>query len=193
MSMYEAILEILEKKGPRTFPVICHELNQLPVDKRGCEKTVQLSQVKNVIRRKKDLFIVQDNVVYIDPEKEMIRLEFSISEGGGALRSVKVYFLEGRFDFFDWSFDISSGATAMFPSQPEVGNIESFKKELYRIGVWKWQTDYQCEGIVLDSTIWSVKLVTKGKIYQSEGIQRYPKEWKKLCLELTKLTGVKIM
>lgn len=189
MYIYEMILDILEKKGPTSIPSICQEMNQLTWNDQDEDRLVQLSQIKTAIRRKKDLFKVEDNVVFIDPEKDIQLLTINI---GGAFEpsiTVKVDFIRNRFSFFVWHFDSKlSSKNSLQPVQP-CGNLEDFKKELYRIKPWEWRADYQPEGMVLDGIFWSMKLVTKGKVYESEGIQCFPKEWTKLCKSLSKLTG----
>ncbi len=105
---------------------------------------------------------------------------------------MKVDFEKNRFTLFEWNLDSIEKPINRLQPKRVIGNIDMFKKELYRIRLWKWKNDYQSEGIVLDGTYWSVKLVTKGKVYESEGLQSFPKEWDRLCQALSKLSGLEI-
>ncbi len=190
MYMYEVILDILAKNGPASISSICQEMNQLNSVRQGIEKTVHPSQVKTAITRKKDLFKVKENVVFIDPEKDIQLLLVNISLGLGPQRTFRVDFEKNRFVYFEWNLDSTKIPTKKIPPSKNDSNLEIFKKDLYRIRIWDWEKDYHPEGIVLDGPSWSIKLITKGKVYQSEGLQGLPKDWAKLCRGLSKLTGI---
>lgn len=190
MYMYEMILDILKKNGPTSIPSICQEMNEQTIQHDDQEKVVQPQQVKKAISRKKDLFKVEDNVVFIDPEKDVQLLTVHL---GGLIEpalTIKVDFIKNTFAFFQWHLDLVPRINHHSLQQVRFcGDVESFKKELYRLRLWEWDTDYHPDEMVLDGLFWSVKLVTKSKVYESEGLQCFPKEWKKLCRALSKLTG----
>lgn len=190
--IYEMILDILQKNGPTSIPSICQEMNQKSDQFENQEKIVHPSQVKSAIRRKKELFKVQDDVVFIDPEKDIQYIHVHI---GGVVEpaiTIKVDFEKNRFVFFEWSLDRNPNGIFGRTQSRVIGEVEAFKKDLYRIKPWQWEADYQLEEMVLDGIYWSVKLVTHGRVYESEGLGYFPEEWKKLCKSLTKLTGFEI-
>ncbi|NMD69962.1 hypothetical protein HHO41_06645 [Bacillus sp. DNRA2] len=191
MYIYEMILDILQKNGPTSIPSICQEMNQQTIHLE--EKFVQPSQVKSAINRKKELFKVQNDVVFIDPDKDIQYLNVHIGGASEPALTIKVDFLKNRFAFFEWHMDQNPNVSVRRSHSQMIGDVDTFKKELYRIKPWEWDADYQDEGLVLDGIYWSVKLVTQGRIYESEGLQCFPEEWKKLCKSLTKLTGFKIL
>ncbi|AGK54342.1 G:T/U mismatch-specific DNA glycosylase [Bacillus sp. 1NLA3E] len=190
MYMYEAILDILAKNGPASISSICQEMNQLNSLHQSVEKTIQPSQVKTAITRKKDLFKMKENVVFIDPEKDIQSLLVNICLGLGPQLTFSVDFVKNRFVFFEWNLDSTKVSTNKISPPKNGGNLEIFKKDLYRIRIWDWEGEYHPQGIVLDGPSWSIKLVTMGKVYQSEGHQHFPKDWKSLCRGLSKLTGI---
>lgn len=189
MNMYEIILDILEKKGPVSFHSICDEMNGMLSIRNERDNPVQLSHIKSIVSRKKDLFSVEDDIVSIREEKELISLSALI--GGYPRPSLKidVDFTKNQFYFFEWCIDCAQ------PSRKErtiyIGDIEQFKKELIRLKIWNWERDYQLDSLVLDGTSWSVKLKTKGMLYESEGLQSFPNNWRKFCRAVSNLIGVK--
>ncbi|WP_335717358.1 hypothetical protein [Neobacillus niacini] len=69
--------------------------------------------------------------------------------------------------------------------------MEEFKSEIYSLNIWEWERSYRKEeGIILDGMFWSIKLNTKGKIYESEGIECFPREWERFCQAVENLTGI---
>ncbi|WP_147534877.1 hypothetical protein [Bacillus marasmi] len=193
MYIYEMILDILKKNGPTSIPSICQEMNQQTSHLEEQEKIVQPSQVKSAITRKKELFKVQNDLVYIDPEKDVQYLHVHI---GGVVEpaiTIKVDFGKNRFVFFEWNLDQNVNVNERRTQSQVIGDVETFKKELYRIKPWQWDADYQKEAMVLDGVYWSVKLVTQGRVYESEGLECYPEDWKRFCKSLTKLTGMTLL
>lgn len=188
MNMYELILSILDQKGPVSIPLICQQVNQDPVFMKERDKPVQQAQVKSVISRKNDLFSVHNNVVSLLPEKHFISLTAEVGECQSPLLKVKVDFIKKTFIFFEINLDPSKHLEYK-PFEP--GSTDEFKQELYRLKIWDWDSNYEQDGIVLDGTCWSICLETRAKVFRSEGLQSFPKEWAKLCRALTKLTGRK--
>jgi hypothetical protein len=191
MFIYEMILEIIGNKGPISIPSICQEMNQT-CGYNDSNKLVQPSQIKQALSRKKDLFKVEDNLVSILPEKDPQQL--TVYMGGGIEPSlmIKVDFEKNRFSFIEKHFEPRKAANNKFQPLHQCGSVEAFKRELYRIKPWEWARDYEPEEMVLDGIFWSVKLVTKAKVYESEGLQCFPKEWPMLLKGLSALTGFDI-
>lgn len=189
MNMYEIILDIIEKNGPVSFDSICDEMNEMSIIKKEREKPVQISHVKSVVSRKKDLFSVEDNIVSIREEKELITLTAMIGKFPGPTYKVAVDFIHDRFYLFEWNIDnrvaVNKEKTVF------IGEVEQFKKEIIRLSIWNWERDYQPESLVLDGTSWSVHLKTKGMVYESEGLQAFPKDWSKFCKAVSQLIGIK--
>lgn len=187
--MYEIIIDILEKKGPVSFHSLCDEMNEMSLIKNERKKPVQVSHIKSIVSRKKDLFSVEDDIVSIRKEKELLSLTAMINGYQGPSYKVDVDFIHNRFYFFEWNIDCSA------PSRKErtihIGDVERFKKEIIRLKIWNWHRDYQLDSLVLDGTNWSVKLKTKGNVYESEGLESFPKNWTKFCRAVSNLIGVK--
>lgn len=186
--MYEVILNILDQKGPATIPLICQEVNQHPIFMQERDKPVQPSAVKSVISRKSDLFTVNDDIVYLLPEKELIGLTACVGGFGGHWFKVEVDFMQKNFTFFEWNLD---PLNRLGYELVEAGNIDDFKQEIYRLKIWDWNVNYQQDGIILDGTSWSILLETRAKIYKSEGLQEFPKNWSKFCRAVSILAGKK--
>lgn len=190
MNMYEVIIDILEKKGPVSFHSICEEMNERNwTSKSGKENPVQVSQVKSVVTRKKDLFSVTGDIVSIREEKELQSLTAMIGRFPGPSFKVEVDFVHQRFYMFEWR-----NASLMQKDREEktiyIGNVEQFKKEVIRLKIWNWERDYQPEALVLDGISWSVILKTKGKLYESEGLHTFPENWHKFCRAISQLIGM---
>lgn len=188
MNMYEIILSILDQKGPTSIPSICQQVNQDPIFMKERDRPVQQRQVKSVISRKKDLFSVHNDMVSLLPEKHFISLTAEVGECGSPFFKVKVDFIKKTFIFFEINLDPSKQLEYK-PVEP--GSTDEFKQALYQLNIWDWDVNYEQDGIVLDGTCWSIRLETRAKIFRSEGLQSFPKEWTKLCRALTKLTGRK--
>lgn len=188
MNMYEIILDIIDKRGPTTFTSICNELNEMPVN-YDRKRPVKLSHIKSVISRKKELFSVDNGIVSIREEKEFETFSIYMAGIHGPAYKLIVDFTKNKFYFFELLFD--SPQQIDKKRMYHVGSVEEFKKEIYRLKIWKWEQDYQPESLVLDGTSWRVKLKTKAAVYESEGLQCFPKEWSKFCKSITKLTGKK--
>ncbi|RSD26195.1 hypothetical protein [Mesobacillus subterraneus] len=187
MKMYEAILEILEKKGTATIPVICKEMseqNQRPVH----EMNVEPSYIKTLIGSKNELFLLEDDIVSIRPEKEPVLMTVVLHGYPGPEMRIRIDFKKNTFTYFEWHLDSKA------PGHMQIGDhgsVEMFKKQLYSFKVWDWDEDYQKAGIIVDGTCWSVKLHTKGKTYESGGLDSYPKEWPNFCQSISELIGKK--
>ncbi|WP_318508879.1 hypothetical protein [Bacillus sp. T3] len=192
MFLYEMIYNILEEKGALSIPSICQELNEKTNHHQEQEKLVLPAHIKSAISRKKDLFKVEENVVSIDPEKNIQALTVHI---GGIIEpsiTIKIDFNKNRFIIFEWNHESQACNNPGIQPTRTCGEMDAFKKELFRIKPWEWSANYHQEQMILDGIFWSIKLVTEGKVYESEGLHCFPKEWGKLCNSLTKLTGLNL-
>ncbi|GLB60700.1 hypothetical protein [Cytobacillus sp. NCCP-133] len=186
MSIFENILDILEKKGPLSIPSLLDEMNRLSRFQNTNRTPIELSHVKSVISRKRELFTIKNNRVTIDPDKDPVQLSLNLGGYPGPWYKIEIDFINERFVYFEWHLSSFSPRNEL----PKVsGSIEDFKKELYRLKIWKWQSEYNHPGIILDSIAWSVKLITKGNIYECNGVQSFPNGWERFCKALAKLTG----
>jgi hypothetical protein len=187
MRVFETILSILEKKGPLPIIMICSEVNQVLSCNR--EKPILPSHIKSIVTRKKDLFIVNEGTISIHPDKYPFSLKATLEVFEGSSYQVRVNFNKNRFAALIWRNKDNRQPFSDFPAGSP-GDIEEFKRELYSMNIWKWAPTYRDEaGIILEGKYWSVKLKTKGKIYESEGTKSYPVNWKKFCRAVEKLTG----
>ncbi|MEH7158669.1 hypothetical protein [Neobacillus drentensis] len=187
MRVYETMLSILEEKGPLPIPQICNELNQVLISSR--EMPVLPAQINSIVTKKKDVFRVNDGNISIHPDKRPCSLIASLEGFGGVSYQVRVNFLKNRFAALQWrnkeDFHPFTDYQSVVP-----GNLEEFKKELYSLNIWEWYPTYRSEdGIILEGKYWSVKLITKGKVYESEGTKSYPGNWDMFCKAVEKLTG----
>ena len=187
--MYEAILDILEKKGNATIPVICQEMSEQDhhlVSER--QDRVEPSYIKTLVSSNNELFLVKDDIVSIRPDKEPIMMTVVLHGYPGPEMRVRIDFKRNIFTYFEWHLD----SKASGPLKVETfGSVEDFKKKLYPLKLWEWEEDYQTEGIVVDGTSWSVKLKTKGKTYESRGLDSFPNQWKEFCKAVSVLVGKK--
>ncbi|MFE8699539.1 hypothetical protein ACFYKX_02755 [Cytobacillus sp. FJAT-54145] len=188
MNMYEKILTIIEKNGPVSFSSICNEINDSQGYENNQEKPIKIAQVKSAVSRKKDLFSVDDNIVSIRQEKELVSLTASIGGFPGPTHLIRVDFINEVFYFFEWCIDCK--VSEKQKRLVTMGSVEQFKKEIYKMKIWDWKRNYQLDHLVLDGTSWNVKLKTKSKVYESEGLESFPSEWTKFSRAINKLTGI---
>lgn len=187
MRVYETILSILEEKGPLPIPAICHEVNQVFVTNR--EKPILPAHIKSIVTRKKDIFRVSGGRISIHPDKYPYSLIASLEGFGEISYQVRVNFVKNRFAALVWrskeNHQPFSDVQTIVP-----GELEEFKRDLYSMKIWEWKPTYRSEdGIILEGKYWSVKLITKGKVYESEGTESFPGNWDKFCKAVEKLTG----
>jgi hypothetical protein len=188
MKFYEAILSILEKKGNATIPVICEEMSeQLPAQTGESQSILEPGYIKTLIIRDTELFILTDETVSIRPDKEPLQLTVVLHGYPGPEMRVRIDFKRNTFTYFEWHLDSKAPRPLKAGSY---GNLEELKKELYTLRLWDWQDDYQTEGIIVDGTSWAVTLKTKGKTYESRGLESFPDEWAEFCQAISKLVGI---
>lgn len=188
--MYEIILSYLDQAGHASIPSICQQVNNHPLFMKERKKPVKHAHIKSVISRKRDLFYVQNDMVSLLPERNLVSLTANIEKCGSPWFQVKVDFNHKNFIFFELNLEPRQSLEYK-PIVP--GSTKEFKQEIYRLNIWNWEPNYEKDGIVLDGTSWSVRLETRSKMYKSEGLQCFPKEWPNFCRALTKLTGKNII
>lgn len=191
MKLYEMILKIIKKNGPGTFHYICNEVNKYQNRNSMEKKPLNVSHIKSVVSRKKDLFAVYDDVVYIRDELDFEYLTVTISNYPRPTYKVYVDFIKNRFFFYEWCID--SRPETRNQHEVQIGNVAEFKQELLPLEIWKWKRDYQLEELVLDGTSWSVQLKTRNYLFESEGLQAFPENWDEFCQAITKLIGFRFI
>jgi hypothetical protein len=187
MKVYETILSILEEKGSLPIPAICHEVNQVLVTSR--EYPILPEQIKSIVTTKKDLFRVNGGRISIHPDKYPFSLIASLEGYDDISYQVRVNFVKNRFAALVWRNKENNQSFTDLPVSV-AGDLEEFKRELYSLNIWEWKPTYRSEaGIIIEGKYWSVKLVTKGKVYECEGTKSFPRNWDKFCKAVEKLTG----
>ncbi|MFP7299966.1 hypothetical protein [Neobacillus niacini] len=108
----------------------------------------------------------------------------------GISYKVHVDFLRNTFTVFEWrNKDYILPFTNL--GNKRFGDMEEFKREIYSLNILEWETSYRKEkGIILDGKYWSIRVSTKQKVYESEGIECFPPDWKRFCDSIEKLTGI---
>ncbi|MFT8321292.1 MAG: hypothetical protein ABF649_10330 [Bacillus sp. (in: firmicutes)] len=175
MSMYEKILDILERKGPATISSIYDELNNDCSDGFNENAYVQLSSIKSAISRKKDLFLVENNVVSILPEKQITQLVIEFQEQTNNWYKFIIDFIQETYIFQEWhrapKQKSSSGGNIV------IGNdFLSLKKEIYKLKIWDLTSNELDEPL----NKWTVTLKTVEKEYKIIGIDEKEKNWKRI-------------
>jgi hypothetical protein len=127
--------------------------------------------------------------ISIHPDKYPFSLIASLESFGDISYQVRVNFVKNRFAALVWrnkeNLQPFSDFQAITP-----GDLEEFKRELYSMNIWEWKPTYRSEdGIIIEGKYWSVKLITKGKVYVSEGTKSFPENWDQFCNAVEKLTG----
>ncbi|MEW9051072.1 MAG: hypothetical protein AB2392_07930 [Neobacillus sp.] len=187
MRVYETIISILEENGPMPIPTICHEVNKILDLHR--EKPLMPSQIKTIVTQKKDLFYMSGERISIHPDKYPCTLIATLDSFGGSSYKIYVNFLKKRFTYFEWRNKENTQPFANFNTGFS-GNMDDFKKEIYLIKLWEWESNYRnSEGIILEGKDWYVKLTTKGRSYESTGTNSFPDNWIWFCKTIENLTG----
>lgn len=187
MKMYEAILDILEKQGPVSIPLICEEMKRRTnVMFNKPAHTLEQSYIQSLIKRNGEIFLLKDGIVSIRPERDPVTLLVVWHSYPGPEIRLKADFKRNTFTYFEWNLDLFA-SNPLKVKQP--GNIENFKKLLYLMHIWDWKEDYQAEGIIVDGDSWSVMLETKGFIYESGGLNDFPENWNMFTSAISLLIG----
>lgn len=185
MNVYETIIMILDKKGSATIPSIWEEMTKL-----GSEKDIyfDVSHLKSIIGLKSEWFRLKDDLVSLRPERNPVKLTYTQSGYPGPEIKVSVDFKRNTFVFLEWYYGPQPDRNHLPHYKP--GSVSEFKNGLYSLHIWDWEKDYQSDGIIVDGISWSIVLETRGAIYRSEGLDTFPKEWRRFYRSLSHLTGV---
>lgn len=187
MRIYETILSILEKNGPMLIPSLCQELNK--VLNISLEKSLKPSQIMSVITRKKDLFQISGERISIHPDKYIQSIIVTMDGFDEMSYKVHIDFIKKHFLYFSWRSKETTGPLVDFQSKVP-GDFDYFKQEVYAMKIWQWAPNYKKdEGIVLEGKYWYVKLMTRGKCYESNGTQCFPDNWNRFSNAIETLTG----
>lgn len=174
-SMYEKIIEVLEKKGPTNFSSILDELSYEYKNVEVEHKQVQLSAIKSVITRKKDIFHVNDNIVSILPEKEINTLTLEFMKQDGNWYKLKFDFLHEGFFLYEWNNSKSTSTFAKTITIRPFSYVDLIK-EIYKCKIWNWNNDH----LVVEDELFSIQLKTTKSFYQYKGKDFKEKEWKQI-------------
>jgi len=188
MNVYEAIIMILEKKGQATIPAIWEEINKLTYQMWDSDELLDPAHLKSFIGLKGEWFRLSGDLVSIRPERDPVKLIFTQSGYPGPEVKISIDFKRNQFIFLEWYYGQQSQPIRI-PHNPP-GNVYEFKKDLYSFHIWDWEKDYQTDGIIVDGLSWSILLETKGGVYHSEGLNTFPKEWRRFSTALSRLTGI---
>ncbi|WP_445487149.1 hypothetical protein [Niallia sp. 03133] len=185
-SMYEKILDVIERIGPASISSIYDELNNDPSLMFNDEKPLQLSSIKSAITRKKDLFHVDNDVVSILPDKEVTKLiiEYQVEESSWYKLSIDL--LKEIYIFQEWH---SSGSNDIKPIGNIVDNNDylTLKKEIYKLKIWDWEFQEDKESL----QGWTITLLTVGKKYKITEMHEKDKKWKKIKKVVSHFINIK--
>jgi hypothetical protein len=188
MNVYEAIIMILEKKGPATIPSIWEEMTKLTSGGGGGDFFLNVSHLKSIIGLKREWFRINGDLVSLRPERDPVKLTYTQSGYPGPELKISVDFNRNTFVFLEWYYHRHADVNRL--PDYKAGSVYEFKKALYSLHIWDWEKDYQSDGIIVDGISWSVVLETKGAVYRCEGLDTFPKEWRRFYRSLSQLTGV---
>ncbi|WP_156183117.1 hypothetical protein [Mesobacillus campisalis] len=133
---------------------------------------------------------VNVDVVPIRPDRDIVKLTAVFNGYPGPEVKIVADFEKNTFVCFEWNFDKKE--TKPIKPIARLDSLEQFRKKLYEFHIWDWEEDYQADGIIVDGMSWSVRLETKGGTFKKEGLEAFPKECKRFCRSLKRLTGVEI-
>ena len=108
---------------------------------------------------------------------------------GGVSYKVRINFVKNNFIVWEWR---NKELQLPFPrlSPDKIGDIDEFKRAIYSLNIWDWEPVYQKgSGIILADKYWYTELVTKDRVYHSEGSACFPPNWDRFCQALECLTG----
>lgn len=186
MPLLDGILRILDEKGPLSISSLCNEANGLLTSGKPF---VHPSDVKSILTRKNELFLIYNGTISIKPEKQPVMLRAYSEQPGRNAFLIKVDFKKGFFTYVEWR-DKEFQPIQGLQMEKRPGSIPDFKTSLYKTQIWNWDKNYlKDKGIVLDGNSWSVSLQTKSRTYECSGISHYPDQWEAFCIAIQQLTG----
>ncbi|PKG22423.1 hypothetical protein [Niallia nealsonii] len=170
-SMYEKILDVLERRGPATIYSIYDEIKNSSLEE---DKPVQLSSIKSAIIRKKDLFQLEDNIVSILPEKEINSISIEFEEYRSSWYKLTIDFILENYFMQEWHL-LKNQQKMDIPQMAAEFDYLALKKELYRLKIWDWE-----KSLDQGEHTWTIVLKTTNKEYRLMGCSLKAKEWKKI-------------
>lgn len=185
-NMYEKIIEVLEENGPIPISTIYEKMVSSSNNSADNCKEIQLSSVKSVISRKKDLFSVHNNIVSINPEKEISHITLDVKKGNHSYR-LKVDFLFEIYHIQSWALFSDNQSflpkDILFP----YFSYSDLKKDLYKLKIWDWESN---EGAYGRESLYTIQLKTTNKSYVYSFIDIKAKEWKQITKTITKYMDI---
>lgn len=173
-SMYEKILDVLERRGPTTIFSIYDEIKNNPAISLEEDKPVHLSSIKSAIARKKDLFQLEDNIVSILPEKEINSISIEFEEYRSSWHKLTIDFILETYFMQEWHL-LQNQQKMAIPQMGAEFDYLALKKELYRLKIWDWEN-----GLNQGENTWAIVLKTTNREYRMMGCSLKAKEWKKI-------------
>ncbi|MGP7815878.1 hypothetical protein [Niallia sp. 01092] len=174
-SMYERILDVIERIGPTTIFSIHEEINNLPSEQLQENRPVPLSSIKSAITRKKDLFYVDNNIVSILPDKEIKKLIIEYQNHDSCWYKFTIDFMKETYIFQEWHRSANK-QTLPFGKRVVDNDYLALKKEIYKLKIWDLELSAPYESL----PSWTFTLQTVEKDYVIKGIDTKEKNWKKI-------------
>ncbi|WP_043933728.1 hypothetical protein [Bacillus sp. EB01] len=186
MKLYEGILRILDERGPLPFSFIYNEARNLF---NSNETAFDPGEVQNAVARKRDLFLINNEIVSIHPDKDLLQVHVFAEMPGKPACQCIINFEKERFVYTEWLDNgFPNHSPKHFPGT--FGDIRLFKAAVYKLAIWDWEQTYITgEGIILNGNSWFVHIKTKTTEYKVSGHNGYPENWQSLCRALHVLTG----
>lgn len=170
-SLYEKIIEVLEKHGACSIERIAEELNSNIMNQPP--KEVSISSVKSAISRKKDLFNVKDSIISIHSNREIKKITIECQIASNRSSTIQIDFEKERYMIQEWG--VSSNQKHPQIISLESGDYQSLKNQLYTLKIWDWNSA-SMEGI----SKYKVRLQTTSAVYEYVGNSLVEKEWKQI-------------
>ncbi|OME26348.1 hypothetical protein [Paenibacillus odorifer] len=113
--------------------------------------------------------------------------QITASIGGyfGSSYIVEVEFVNGKITY---EVREDGGLEPSLAVQRDNEGIAIFREELTKCRILGWEHEY-IDPNALDGTHWSLDIVFEDKVLHINGSNAYPKEWKRFCKSIRKLTG----
>ncbi|KAB7671123.1 hypothetical protein [Bacillus sp. B1-b2] len=171
-TMYEKIIEVLEKQGPTNLVNLYEELNRQCKDRDHQESTIAMSSIKSVLSRKKDLFHVNEDIVSINPEKEIKKLIIEYRKNSYQTFSIHIDFFRESYVIQEWSLRRIVSPPVFKNVQPE--QYKLLKRDLYRLKVWDWEKEN-----IIDAAF-IIHLQTLNSTYTYKSHELETDKWKQM-------------
>lgn len=116
--------------------------------------------------------------------KEIKRIEASIGGYFGSSYTLEVEFITGKVTYEVREDGIVEPGLIL---QMDTENINTFREALSKCRVLSWKNEYS-DLNTLDGTHWSLDIEFDDLCIEKSGSNAYPKEWKRFCKVIQKLT-----